>query len=106
LGIFAKLPMPARFCSVEEEIAYLKDVFKPAYDIAYRNNELAIAYLSALNMLGKEYSAQQSGFVFSIKAQFEGFAPVAAKANQTSNDVLGLDAKIRRIPIETCAAKG
>jgi hypothetical protein len=98
--------LPARFCSVEEEIAYLKNIFKPAYDIAYRNNELAIAYLSALNGLGQEYSAQQSGFVFQIKTQFEGFAPVAAKANQTSNEVLGLDAKIRRIPIETCGAKG
>jgi hypothetical protein len=101
-----ELALPARFCSVEEEIAYLKDVFKPAYDIAYRNNELAIAYLSALNGLGQEYSAHQSGFVFSIKTQFESFAPVAARANQASNDVLGLDAKIRRIPIETCAAKG
>ena len=101
-----ELALPARFCSVEEEIAYLKDVFKPAYDIAYRNNELAIAYLSALNGLGQEYSAHQSGFVFSIKTQFENFAPVAAKANQASNDVLGFDAKIRRIPIETCAAKG
>jgi len=100
------LVLPARFCSVEEEIAYLKDVFKPAYDTAYRNNELTIAYLSALNGLGEEYRSHQSGFVFSIKTQFESFAPVAAKANQTSNDVLGLDAKIRRIPIETCAAKG
>ena len=88
--------------SVEEEIAYLNTVFKPAYNIAYRNNEVAIAYLSALNGLGQEYSSRQSGFVFRIKTQFEQFAPVAAKANETSNAVLGLDALIRRIPVETC----
>ena len=96
------LKLPARFCSVEEEIAYLNTVFKPAYNIAYRNNEVAIAYLSALNGLGQEYSSRQSGFVFRIKTQFEQFAPVAAKANETSNAVLGLDALIRRIPVETC----
>ena len=67
---------------------------------------MASAYLSALNALGQEYNARQSGFVFQIKAQFEGFAPVAAKANQASNDVLAMDAKIRRVPVEACAAKG
>ena len=50
-------------------------------------NEVAIAYLSALNGLGQEYSSRQSGFVFRIKSQFEQFAPVAAKANETSNAV-------------------
>ena len=99
------LNLPARFCSVEEEIAYLKTVFKPAYDTAYRNNETAISYLDRLNALGREYSARQSGFVFQIKEQFAQFAPIAAKANDTSNEVLSLDAKIRRIPIETCAAR-
>ena len=97
------LTLPARFCSVEEEIAYLNTVFKPAYNIAYRNNELAIAYLSALNALGQEYNGRQSGFVFQIKAQFEAFAPIAAKANEVSNEVLGYDARIRRIPVEACA---
>lgn len=100
------LALPVRFCSVEAQIAYLKDVFKPAYDVAYRNNALAIAYLSALNALGQEYNARQSGFVFQIKAQFEAFAPLAARANQASNDVLAMDAKIRRVPVEACAAKG
>jgi len=97
------LKLPASFCSVEEEIAYLQTQFKPAYDIAYRNNARAIAYLSGLNALGQEYSARQSGFVFSIKTQFEAFAPVAAQANETSNATLGLDAKIRQIPVQACA---
>ena len=98
------LKLPARFCSVEEEIAYLQTQFKPAYDIAYRNNSRAIAYLSGLNALGQEYSSHQSGFVFSIKTQFDAFAPVAAQANETSNSTLALDAKIRQIPIQACAA--
>jgi hypothetical protein len=97
------LKLPARFCSVEEEIAYLQTQFKPAYDIAYRNNARAIAYLSGLNALGQEYSSHQSGFVFSIKTQFDAFAPVAAQANETSNSTLGLDAKIRQIPVQACA---
>jgi hypothetical protein len=97
------LKLPARFCSVEEEIAYLQTQFKPAYDIAYRNNARAIAYLSGLNALGQEYSSHQSGFVFSIKTQFDAFAPVAAQANETSNSTLALDAKIRQIPIQACA---
>jgi hypothetical protein len=97
------LKLPARFCSVEEEIAYLQTQFKPAYDIAYRNNARAIAYLSGLNALGQEYSAHQSGFVFSIKTQFDAFAPIAAQANETSNSTLGLDAKIRQIPVQACA---
>jgi len=100
------LTLPARFCSVEEQIAYLTTTFKPAYDIAYRNNEVAIAYLSALNALGAEYNGRGSGFVFRIKSQFEAFAPVAAQANTTSNETLGLDAKIRRIPVEACTGKG
>lgn len=98
------LKLPARFCSVEEEIAYLQTQFKPAYDIAYRNNARAIAYLSGLNALGQEYSTHQSGFVFSIKTQFDAFAPIAAQANETSNSTLGFDAKIRQIPIQACAA--
>ncbi|MCW3005140.1 MAG: hypothetical protein JWQ20_4438 [Conexibacter sp.] len=98
------LKLPARFCSVEEEIAYLQTQFKPAYDIAYRNNARAIAYLSGLNALGQEYSAHQSGFVFSIKTQFDAFAPIAAQANETSNSTLGFDAKIRQIPIQACAS--
>jgi uncharacterized caspase-like protein len=97
------LKLPASFCSVEEEIAFLQSQFKPAYDIAYRNNARAIAYLSGLNALGQEYSARQSGFVFAIKSQFEAFAPIAAKVNQTSNETLGIDAKVRQIPIEACA---
>ena len=96
------LKLPAKFCTVEEQIAYLNTVFKPAYNVAYRNNEVAIAYLSALNGLGQEYSSRQSGFVFRIRTQFEQFAPVAAQANQTSNAVLGLDAQIRRVPVEAC----
>lgn len=99
------LTLPAKFCSIEEEIAYLKTTFKPAYDIAYRNNELAIAYLSALNGLGQEYNRRQSGFVFQIKQQFADFEMIAAKANQTSNDVLALDAQIRRIPIQACSGQ-
>lgn len=99
------LTPPARFCSVEEQIDYLNTVFKPAYAAAYRNNEVAIAYLSALNGLGQEYGRRQSGFVFRIRAQFEAFAPVAAQANELSNAVLGLDARIRRIPVETCPGK-
>lgn len=100
------LTLPARFCSVEAQIEYLKSTFKPAYDIAYRNNEIAIAYLSALNTLGAEYNSRGSGFVFRIKAQFEAFAPIAAQANTTSNEVLGLDAQIRRIPVEACTGAG
>jgi hypothetical protein len=95
--------LPEKFCSVESQIAFLNDVFRPAYNVAYRNNDLAVAYLSALNALGAEYNARQSGFVFRIKAQFEAFAPVAARANQASSDVLALDAQIRRIPVQSCA---
>ncbi|WP_293906881.1 caspase family protein [Phenylobacterium sp.] len=96
------LTLPAKFCSVEAEIDYLNNVFKPAYTTAYRNNEIAIAYLSALNVLGQEYNGRQSGFVFRIKSQFEAFAPVATRANEASNQILGLDAQIRHIPIEAC----
>lgn len=100
------LILPARFCSVEEQIEYLKATFKPAYDVAYRNNEVAIAYLSALNALGAEYNAKGSGFVFRIKTQFDAFAPVAAQANTTSNETLAQDARIRRIPVEACTGAG
>lgn len=97
-----QLTLPARFCSIEAQIDYLNNTFKPAYDIAYRDNEAAIAYLAGLNALGQEYNARGSGFVFRIKAQFDAFAPLAAKANETSNAVLALDAQIRRIPVESC----
>jgi hypothetical protein len=100
------LNLPTRFCSVEEQIEYLKATFKPAYDVAYRNNEIAIAYLSALNTLGAEYNGRGSGFVFRIKAQFDAFAPVAAQANAASIETLGLDAKIRQIPVESCSDGG
>jgi len=40
--------------------------------------------------------------VFRIKEQFDSFAPVASRANETSNAVLGLDAQIRRVPVEAC----
>ena len=106
MAVVPALNLPARFCSVEEQIDYLNKVFKPAYEIAYRDNEVAIAYLSGLNALGAEYNGRQSGFVFQIKKQFDAFAPIAARANQTSTDVLALDAKIRRIPVESCAGKG
>lgn len=97
------LALPARFCSVQEQIDYLNKTFRPAYEIAYRNNEVAVAYLGALNALGAEYSARGSGFVFRIKSQFEAFAPAAAQANTQSNDVLALDARIRQIPVQACA---
>ena len=97
------LTLPAGFCSIEEQIDYLNKTFRPAYEVAYRNNETAVSYLSALNALGAEYNARGSGFVFRIKAQFEAFAPIAARANTQSNEVLGLDARIRQIPVQSCA---
>ena len=99
------LTLPASFCSVEDQIAYLTGVFKPAYDVAYRNNQAAIAYLAGLNQLGQEYNGRQSGFVFRIKAQFDAFAPVSAEANAASNAILALDGRIRRIPIAPCPAQ-
>ncbi|MFL5297106.1 MAG: caspase domain-containing protein [Phenylobacterium sp.] len=95
--------IPASFCRIEDEIAFLKDVFQPAYNVAYKNNQLAIAYLSGLIHLGEQYKARQSGFVFQIKDQFERFAPVAAHANDESNSTLGLDARIRAVPVGGCS---
>lgn len=103
LATVPTITLPASFCSVEDEIAFLKDVFKPAYDVAYRNNEIAIGYLNGLNALGQEYNRVQSGFVFRIKAQFDQFAPISAHANEVSNEILAYDAKVRRVPIVPCA---
>jgi hypothetical protein len=94
--------IPTSFCNVEAQIAFLKNVFKPAYDTAYKSNQLAVAYLSGLIHLGEQYKVRQSGFVFQIKSQFDGFAPIAAHANDVSNSTLDLDAKIRATPVGTC----
>jgi len=98
--------IPAKFCSIEEQIAFLTNVFRPAYDAAYRNNEAAIAYLSGLNRLGAEYNGRQSGFVFQIKSQFEAFAATADAANRTSNETLALDGRIRAVPVAACSSAG
>ena len=96
------LALPATFCSAQERNTFHDGTYKPAWQIASNNNDLAIKYLDALNALHREYSENNSGYANAITREYNDYAPVAAEAFNTSNKYTNLHDAIMAIPVGSC----
>jgi hypothetical protein len=94
--------VPASFCSAQERNIFHDGTYKPAWQIASNNNDLAIKYLDALNALHREYAEMQSGYVNMITREYNDYAPIAAQAFETSNRYTNLHDAIMAAPISSC----
>jgi hypothetical protein len=94
--------LPASFCSAQERNTFHDGTYKPAWQIASNNNDLAIKYLDALNALHREYTEMQSGYANMITREYNDYAPVAAQAFDTSNKYTNLHDAIMAVPISAC----
>lgn len=94
--------LPASFCSAQDRNTFHDGTYKPAWQIASNNNDLAIKYLDALNALHREYSERQSGYANAITREYNDYAPIAADTFKTSNQYTGLHDAIMMIPVGQC----
>jgi len=94
--------LPASFCSAQERNTFHDGTYKPAWQIASNNNDLAIKYLDALNALHREYSERQSGYANAITREYNDYVPIAAGTFRTSNQYTSLHDTIMTIPVGPC----
>jgi hypothetical protein len=94
--------IPPSFCSAQERNSFHDQTYKPAWQIASVNNDLAIKYLDALNALHREYAEQQSGYVNQITREYNDYAPIAAEAFNTSNRYTNMHDAIMAVPVGAC----
>jgi hypothetical protein len=96
------ITLPASFCTAQDRNTFHDGTYKPAWQIASNNNDLAIKYLDALNALHREYMEQQSGYANQITREYNDYVPVANEAFVTSNKYTGLHDAIMAVPIGGC----
>jgi hypothetical protein len=94
--------LPANFCTALERNAFHDGTYKPAWQIASNNNDLAIKYLDALNALHREYIDQGSGYANAITREYNDYVPVAADAFNTSNKYTNLHDAVMAVPVGGC----
>jgi uncharacterized caspase-like protein len=96
------ISLPNSFCSAQERNGFHDGTYKPAWQIASNNNDLAIKYLDALNSLHREYTEQQSGYANQITREYNDYVPIANEAFATSNKYTNLHDAIMAVPVGTC----
>jgi hypothetical protein len=99
------IAVPASFCSVEAQIAFIEKVTTPAYLSARRNVVAVNAYGDWLNALSAQYESEGSGMQIPVVKAFKAYEPTMAETLAISNRYLKLDAAVRRVPIAECGGR-
>jgi hypothetical protein len=99
------MQLPDHFCSAEARNLFYDGQYKPAMELADRNNQAAIAHLQELQRLYDERGragdiAGQNGLATAAK----DYGPVAADAFRARSAYDGIFARMLAVPIRACAA--
>lgn len=107
LAILPELRLPPRFCSAEERNLFYDSDYKPAMELADRNNQAAIAHLQALQDL-----YDQRGRMGDIAGQNQlaaasrEYGAVAAEAFRARSAYDAIFNRMLAVPISPCPASG
>lgn len=96
--------LPAYFCSNDARNAFHNDAYRPAVEVATRNNEAAVAYLRQLQQtydrgqLGRDTAALNA-----IAAEARAYQSEAARAYSVQAALVRQFDALMAVPLRTCA---
>jgi hypothetical protein len=97
------LTLPDHFCSAESRNAFYESTYKPALDVARRNNDDAAAYIQQLQQIYDGYGlGRDTEAMNRVAAESSAYQPVARDAYAVQSALVRQFDTLMAVPVSAC----
>lgn len=105
LAAVPTVTMPPSFCSAEERNAFHDGTYQPAVEVAKRNNDAAVAYMTRIRTVYNSYQADSDpNTMNALAAEARDYQPLARAAFDAQGALVSQFDVLMAVPIKPCAA--